>query len=291
MVTKIINKTIRFSKKIVLLASSVKKAYRYGGFVPANISITAPGKRLQHKSILITGGGSGIGLAIALKCLSEGARVVITGRNSEKLLRAKLSARNENLETLVWDVSDLSLLEDKFEEAKKLVGGQFDILFNNAAILGKLSFTSVEERNWDDVYKTNSKALFFLTQHVCCEWTKLVHEKKTRKILNISSQGGFVGAVHPYRMTKWDVAGLTQGLGIQLAQYGILVNGIAPGIIATDMQENCLNQKENLFCPENPIGRFALPEEIAELAIFLASDSSNFIVGQTLVCDGGFSIK
>lgn len=280
-----------FFKKCLLVVTSLKKVYRYGGFVPANISMTSVGERLQNKRVLITGGSSGIGLSIASKCLSEGAMVVITGRTPEKLASALSSLNDDNLKALAWDVSDLATLKEKFEQAKQLVGGQFDILFNNAAILGSGAFPRVEEKTWDDVYRTNSKALFFLTQHVCREWIDVVAEEKTRKVINISSQGGFVGATYPYRMTKWDVAGLTQGLGIQLAPYGILVNGIAPGIIATDMQKDCLRQKDNLFYPDNPVRRFALPEEIAELALFLASDTSNFIVGQTIVCDGGYSIK
>lgn len=94
-------------------------------------------------------------------------------------------------------------------------------------------------------------------------------------------------------MTKWDVAGLTQGLGIKLAPYGIIVNGIAPGIINTDMQSGLLSQRknDNIYCNLTPLKRFALPTEIAELAIFLLSDSGSFIVGQTIVSDGGFSIK
>lgn len=92
-------------------------------------------------------------------------------------------------------------------------------------------------------------------------------------------------------MTKWDIAGLTQGLGIKLAPHGIIINGIAPGIIATEMQAGLLNMKENIYSPMNPIKRYALPEEIAELALFLMSNASNFIVGQTIVCDGGYSLK
>jgi len=92
-------------------------------------------------------------------------------------------------------------------------------------------------------------------------------------------------------MTKWDIAGLTQGLGIKLAPYGIIVNGIAPGITATNMLPGYLNRKENVYCSQNPIKRFSFPEEIAELAIFLISDAGNFIVGQTIICDGGYSLK
>lgn len=178
----------------------------------------------------------------------------------------------------------------KIEEAKNFFGGEIDILINNAGVIGNTEFLNVSGIEWDEVYTTNSKALFFLTQSVCKDWLKN-KKVKTKKIINISSQGGYVGAIYPYRMTKWDVAGLTQGLGIELANKKIIVNGIAPGIIATRMQPDININDGNNFCPHNPIKRFALPEEIAEIALFLASDSSNFIVGQTIVCDGGYSIK
>ena len=112
-----------------------------------------------------------------------------------------------------------------------------------------------------------------------------------KKIINISSQGGFVGATYPYRMVKWDVRGLTEGLGKSLIKDNIIVNAIAPGVVKTSMQEFSLNQGDNLFTTQNPIQRVCLPEEIAELALFLASDASNFIIGQTIVCDGGYTLK
>lgn len=112
-----------------------------------------------------------------------------------------------------------------------------------------------------------------------------------RKIINISSQGGFVGATYPYRMSKWDIVGLTAGLGKEMAQHNIIVNGIAPGVVLTNMQQKFQDQGDNVFCNQNPMQRFAYPEEIAELAIFMISDVSNFITGQTILCDGGFTLK
>lgn len=111
-----------------------------------------------------------------------------------------------------------------------------------------------------------------------------------KKIILISSQGGFVGATYPYRLSKWDIVGLTEGLGKQVCKQGILVNGIAPGVVKTEMQQFSLNQGENTYCGQNPIGRVALPEEIAELAAFMISDACNFMVGQTIRVDGGYSL-
>ncbi|MFZ4455570.1 MAG: SDR family NAD(P)-dependent oxidoreductase [Bacteroidales bacterium] len=272
------------------LKNIINNINQFGGYTTVNISTINHGEILKGRNILITGGSTGIGLSIAKKCISEGATVVITGRDQEKLKKAKLEINSSLLKTIVWDVSQINQQKDKIQEIEKLICGNIDILVNNAGVLSGENFPNVTEDVWDNVYNVNSKGLFFLTQLLCEKWMEnknLVY----KKIINISSQGGFVGATYPYRMTKWDVAGLTQGLGIKMAPYGIIVNGIAPGVIATNMQPNCLEQGENVFYLHNPVRRFALPDEIAELAIFLMSDAGNFIVGQTIVSDGGFSVK
>lgn len=99
-----------------------------------------------------------------------------------------------------------------------------------------------------------------------------------------------VGANNAYRMTKWDIRGFTKYLGSAYASRGIIANAIAPGIIKTNMQPEFLKRGDNAFTNLNPIHRIGLPEEIAELALFLASNAANFIVGQTICCDGGYSI-
>lgn len=277
-------------KRIPLIVKSLRKIYRYGGYSTVNIANVNHGEILKGKKILITGGSTGIGFSIAKKCLQEGAVVVITGRNEDKLKQAMEEVNNPSLSIVTWDVSQLSQNEESIIKTEELLGGDIDILVNNAGVILWNNFPNVTEETWDKTYATNSKGLFFLTQYLCGKWMK-ENKIQLKKIINISSQGGFVGATYPYRMTKWDIAGLTQGLGIKLAPFGIIVNGIAPGIIATNMQPGCLNQKENVYCSDNPLERFALPEEIAELAIFLMSDAGNFIVGQTIVCDGGYSLK
>jgi NAD(P)-dependent dehydrogenase (short-subunit alcohol dehydrogenase family) len=287
---RILNNTNAFINRIILTVKSLKKIYRYGGYTTVNIISVNRGQILKNKNILITGGSSGIGLEIAKRCIDEGATVVITGRNEEKLTRAYSEIKNNRLKTLVWDISKIAIIEDQIKKTEELLNGNIDVLINNAGIIDGVNFPNITEEIWDKVYAINSKGLFFLTQSLAKEWMNK-NRNQQKKIINISSQGAFIGATYPYRMTKWDIVGLTQGLGLKLAQFGIIVNGIAPGIIATKMQPKLLKQNENLFCSLNPLQRFALPEEIAELAIFLLSDASNFIVGQTIVCDGGFSLK
>lgn len=290
MVKKKIRKTLNWFEQLPQMLRSVIEILKHGGSSRIEVSIINIGSSLVGKRILITGGSSGIGLSIARKCLNEGARVVITGRNQNKLDQAKQELADRSLGAMVWDVAGISIAASKLKEAEEFLGGDIDVLVNNAGVLLGEAFPNISEKIWDQTYAVNSKGLFFLTQQVCKRWSNS-RVTKPKKIINISSQGGYVGATYPYRMTKWDIAGLTQGLGIKLAPKGIIVNGIAPGIVVTDMQKGCQAQDDNTFYAENPVKRHALPEEIAELAHFLISDASNFIVGQTIVCDGGYSLK
>lgn len=275
---------MRIIKKLFLISKAIKKYVRDGGYTQVNISQINYGRILNGKKILITGGSSGIGLAIAKKCLLEGATVLITGRNESKLQYVVDSINSKFLKYLVWDISQIDLFEKKISETKRLLGGGIDILVNNAGILSPVTFPNVTEEMWDTVYSTNSKGLFFLTQGICNIW--LTNKQVNKQVINISSAGGFVGATYPYRMTKWDIVGLTQGLGRKLAAHGIIVNGVAPGRIATEMQA-CSDPLENVYDPASFVQRYGLPEEVAELVIFLMSNASNFIVGQTIICDGG----
>ena len=195
---------------------------------------------------------------------------------------------NSRLKILSWDISDTNNIK---EVVKKLeTDYKIDILINNAGVYSKTSFPNCTSEDWDNVYTTNVKATFFICQEFCNLWM-LNRKAEIRKIINISSQGGFTIANNPYRMTKWDIRGFTSYLGAAMTKHGIIANAIAPGIIQTDMQPSFQKQGENLFTHLNPANRIGLPIEIAELAVFLASDAANFIIGQTICCDGGYTIK
>lgn len=282
--------------KLISFCQRLKKAFRYatyiyrdGGYSSVGVSFPNYGSILSGKKILITGGSSGIGLAIAKKCATCGADVLITGRNPLKLENAVLEVGKEHCKSLVWDLSDVSTLDSKLDESISLLG-DISVLINNAGIPPTKFWGNVDEEEWDKVYSTNLKGLYFLTQAIVKRWEKSPCPDY-RKIINISSQGGFVGATYPYRMVKWDIRGLTQGLGKALIKNRIVVNGIAPGVVKTSMQAFSMEQGDNLYTNQNPIFRVILPEEIAELALFLISDASNAIVGQTIVCDGGYTLK
>ena len=269
-----------------------KETFKYGGIKKCNVSYLSDGTLLEGKTVLITGGGSGIGKNIAIAALEQKANVIITGRNETKLKQTCEELNNKgDITYIVWDITkikeipvQISKLDDKYKKG-------IDILVNNAGIQPKEFFPNVSEDEWNRIYEVNSKGTFFMCQEFSKYWESKHVTGKQHKIINISSQGGFVAATYPYRMSKWDIVGLTRGLGLSLIDKNIIVNSIAPGVVRTEMQEHYFRQGDNVYSDENPIKRFAYPEEIAQLAIFMMSDLSNFIVGQTIVCDGGYTLK
>ena len=264
------------------------RAYlRDGGIVHAHIATIHQGSILTGKNVLVTGGSSGIGLAIARKCLSEGAAVVITGRNAQKLTDVCEDVGDPLFQSHVWDVRHVSVMDERLAEVEALFGGDIDVLFNNAGVYSPAKFGDITEEIWDTIHSGNSKGLFFLCQSAAGRWIK---KRKKGKIINIASNKGFLGAMNgPYGMSKWGVVGLTRGLGRVLYSQGIIVNGIGPGVIATGI--NALDVNDNAFAHYPLANRVGLPVEIAETACFLASDAANNIVGQTIVCDGGNSLN
>lgn len=277
-------------KRVINAFRQIKPIYLHGGIASVNISTPSYNKVLEGKNILITGGSSGIGFAIAKKCAECGANVLISGRNLAKLENAVLEIGKERCKFIVWDLSAIENVKMRLDECKKMLGGDISVLINNAGVPPTKFWGNVDEGEWDRIYNTNLKGLFFITQELVKQWMQHSHVHY-KKIINISSQGGFVGATYPYRMVKWDIRGLTEGLGKTLIKDKIIVNGIAPGVVKTSMQSFSLQQGDNLYTNQNPIERVILPEEIAELALFLISDASNAIVGQTIVCDGGYTLK
>ncbi len=283
-----ITRLLLLLKKIAFTVIAIKKFWQLGGVRSVNINQINYGNVLASQNILITGGSSGIGLAITKKCISEGAYVVITGRNEDKLKKALKEINSERLKYIVWDLGEnVAAIKDKLQQCMNMFGtGKLNVLINNAGIcLDPLDFFKTTESTWDKTFSVNSKGLFFLTQAFCDDCLK---KKQLAKVVNIASQGGLLPAPHPYRMTKWDVIGLTKGLGKQLAPHGILVNAVAPGMIATDM---VMRDENNLYSEIHPNGRIGLPEEIAEVVLFLISGAADNIIGQTIVCDGGYTIS
>lgn len=277
--------------RIYITLKKIREIYKNGGVSYVSISTPSYGDVLREKCVLVTGGSSGIGFAIARKCLACGAFVIVTGRNETKLKDAVHRLGNQKCKYVVWDVSDLTIINNKIEECSRLFNKDIDVLVNNAGIAPSKFFGEVDEEEWSKVYDINLKGSYFLIQELVRRWKTSTPIEEYKRVINISSQGGFVGATYPYRMTKWDIRGLTEGLGKMLIKDKIIVNGIAPGVVKTSMQKFSLQQGDNLYTNQNLIERVILPDEIAEVALFLMSGACNSIVGHTIVCDGGYILK
>ncbi|MCT7523342.1 SDR family oxidoreductase [Aliarcobacter cryaerophilus] len=238
-------------------------------------------KMFENKHILVTGGTSGIGLEIAKKFLSLGAKVTITGRNIDKLNAIRNEISNSNLTIVEWDISDSKVTDEKVNETVMKMG-KIDILINNSGIYAPNSLFDTDEKLFDEIMNTNLKGLFFTSKKISEYFIKNTIKGK---IINISSVRSIQGGAEPYGISKWGVRGLTQGLARDLIKNGIVVNAVAPGITASGI--NGINIENNAYTSSSLDNRVATPQEIAEIVIFLSSNASNHIIGQTIVCDGG----
>ena len=243
---------------------------------------------LKGKKILIVGASRGIGEAIARKCACEGAQIVITGRRAETLEPVKDAIVNSGgvAHYIVWDVSDVKKGPAVFAEASSLMGG-IDVVINNAGVIGRKRLYDVDEEEWDTIFNINVKGAFFSMQTACKFFEEKNADREVKgKIIVISSETGHQPCVHPYGISKWSVMGMCQGYAKAFFKRGIVVQNIAPGPITTEMM-NWTEGKPADF--PSAFGRMAYPEEIAELAVFLASDKSNRIAGQPIYINGGLN--
>lgn len=255
--------------------------------ITPTIVTLAPNELLKGRCALITGGTSGIGFCIAKAFLDSGATVIITSRNDERLKMSceKLAeSYKERIFGIVLDNTKVNTFEQALQNAISLVGGRhIDILVNNAGVLGgDIRTTSVTE--YDNVMNTNLRGVFFLSQL----FGKYVKENGIEgNILNIASSSSLRPAVSAYMLSKWGVRGLTLGLARAFAPYGITVNGIAPGPTATPM---LLKDTSRGLANDTILGRYALPEEIANMAVFLVSGLGKTIVGDIVYMTGGSAL-
>ena len=245
---------------------------------------------MNKKTALITGASRGIGKAIATLFAENGYNVLINYNNSEKEaldLYNELKSRGFAVDTYKADVS-------KKEEVNLMVNyciGQFegiDVLVNNAGISKTNLFTDISYEEWDEVISTNLNSVFYTTKKAL----QYMIPQMSGKIINISSIWGMVGGsyeVH-YSTSKAAIIGMSKALAKELGPSNIQVNCIAPGVIQTDMLDNIEGDALEALRQETPLMRLGTVEDIANCALFLASDKSNFITGQVISPNGGFGI-
>jgi gluconate 5-dehydrogenase len=246
---------------------------------------------LTGRIALVTGAYRGLGFAIAQGLAEAGATVVLNGRKSSELAAAAkvLTDAHHHATTSVFDVTDGDAVR-KAVAAVEALHGRLDILVNNAGIQRRNPLVEFTQKDWDDILATNLTAPFLVSQAALPGMIA----RKSGKIIHIASLMSELArpTVVPYTAAKGGVRQLTRGMAVELAPHNIQVNAIAPGYFATEMNRALIDNAEfNAWvCKRTPAGRWGQPEEIAGLAVFLASPAANYMTGQMLVMDGGMSV-
>jgi len=245
---------------------------------------------LKGKSGIVTGGGTGLGKGMATAVVQAGAGVLIVGRRADVLEKAAKEVGQSGGAVIPFS-ADLSQMEEIGRVVNKALKefGKIDFLINNAGTIRRAPVEEFSEADWDAVLQTNLKAPFFLAQAVA---KTLIAGKRPGSIVNTASLISFIGGknVPSYAASKGGINQVTKSMANGWAQYGIRVNAIAPGWFITDLTEALQKDKQRYadIVSRIPLGRWGNPEELGGIAVFLVSDASSYITGQTFIVDGGW---
>jgi len=256
---------------------------------------------ISGKTVIVTGGGYGIGKQIALTFGRLGANVVIAARTQKKLeaVGAELSAMNTDPLALTVDISSESAVQGMVDRVVEKYES-IDVLVNNSAIAGPTAMVpDVESDDWHEAININLNGTFYCCKHV----SRVMRESKAGNIITISSVGGVTAYPlrSPYCVTRWGVIGLSHTLAAELGPHGIRVNTVVPGPIEGDRSDRVfrtrakaenmsLDEIKRFYTKDIPIGRLPTEQEVANSVIFLASDLSSGVHGQVIQVDGGYRI-
>jgi glucose 1-dehydrogenase len=253
----------------------------------------ADGRKLSGRVAFVTGGGSGIGRAVARRLAAEGACIGVVDIVADAAAETarSIEADGGRAVALTADVSDAASVARAVEAAEEAMG-PIDVLVNNAGIMGYRPFLFLRESDWDATMAVNAKGVFLCSQAVA---KRLVELGRPGTIINISSITGDVAIEFQahYAASKGAVRMLTKGMALELAAHGITVNAVAPGVVETGMTSQLLADPAvaEVTLPLIPLGRAAQPEEVAGVVAFLASADARYVTGTTVVVDGGYLIR
>ena len=244
----------------------------------------------EKKIAVVTGGARGIGKAIALELAKAGNLVVINYNGSEEKARetkAEIETAGGQADILQCNVADFDACEAFFKAVAEKYG-RVDILVNNAGITRDNLIMKMSEEDFDAVINANLKGCFNTIKAV----SRQMLRQRSGRIINITSVSGILGNAGQanYSASKAGIIGLTRTMARELASRGITVNGIAPGFVDTDMTKVLPEQVREAATAQIPLGRFGQPEDIANMAVYLASEKASYITGQIISVDGGMAI-
>ncbi|WNS77134.1 3-oxoacyl-[acyl-carrier-protein] reductase [Bacillus sp. DTU_2020_1000418_1_SI_GHA_SEK_038] len=243
--------------------------------------------KLEGKIALVTGASRGIGREIALELARQGADIAVNYSGSEERANGVVAEIKEMGRSAIAIQCDVSNSESVANMVKETIDafGKLDILVNNAGITKDNLLMRMKEDEWDDVININLKGVFLCTKAV----TRQMMKQRSGRIINISSIVGVSGnpGQANYVAAKSGVIGLTKTSAKELASRGITVNAVAPGFITTDMTDKLQEEVKEAMLKQIPLARFGEPSDIANVVVFLASEDSRYMTGQTLHVDGG----
>ncbi|MBC8284318.1 MAG: SDR family oxidoreductase [Nitrospinae bacterium] len=243
--------------------------------------------RLKNKTAIITGGGSGIGLATAHAFRKEGAKVVLFGRRKDKLEKAVEEIGDSAL-LVQGDMTKNDDLDQLINETLHNFKG-IDILVNNAGLFNGAPLHEISDSQWDEMMDINIRSVFQLTKRVL----PVMMAQKNGSIIHISSILGLIAVpqVAAYNVSKGALNQFSRSIAVEYGSYGIRSNSICPGLIDTDMTADLMKDDALMqeWSKEYPIGRFGKPDDIASACLYLAGDESSFVTGAVLPVDGGFT--